>query len=152
MWLDSSARKCQSYALDITNQITGFMFREKVSRRPPNKKANLSAHNFLVDCHSDVRTLFPVLAAVERETISSATSRSHRTLVLVTDSNFDMFAPRFSDMIYAFEPTKNPTGDVPKSIKASAASFRVFMQELCSAKPWSISQYRVGGWMMTPCA
>ena len=49
MWLDSSAHKCQSYALDITNQITGFMFQEKVSRGPPNKKTNSSAHNFLID-------------------------------------------------------------------------------------------------------
>ena len=88
---------------------------------------------------------------MEQETISSATSRSHRTLVLVTDSNFDMFTPRFSDMIYTFEPTKNPTGDVPKSIKVSAASFRVFTQELCSAKLWNISQYQAGGWMIAFC-
>ena len=147
--LDLSTRKCQSYALNVTRRITEFMFREKFSRGSSNKRTNSSAHNCLVDCYSEVWTRFPVLAAVQRETISSATFRSQRTLVFVTDRNFDMFAPHFSDMIYTFErTTKKPTGDVLKSIKVSAASFSVFTQELCGAKPWNVSQYRAGEWIV----
>ncbi|KAL4072279.1 hypothetical protein J3A83DRAFT_4092477 [Scleroderma citrinum] len=149
LWLDISSRKCQSYALDITRRITEFMFREKANRGTSNKATNTSAHNCLVDCHSEVWTRFPVLAAVQRETISSATFRSQRTLVFVTDRNFEMFAPHFSDMIYAFErTTKKPTGDVLKSIKVSAASFAVFAQELCGTKQWNVSQYRAGEWIV----
>ena len=149
LWLDFFTHKCQSYALDITRRITEFMFREKASRGSSNKATNASAHNCLVDCHSEVWTRFPVLAAVQRETISSATFRSQRTLVFVTDRNFDMFAPHFADMIYNFErTTKKPTGDVLKSIKVSAASFAVFTRELCGAKQWNVSQYRAGEWVV----
>ncbi|KAL4072300.1 hypothetical protein J3A83DRAFT_4093511 [Scleroderma citrinum] len=149
LWLDFSSRKCRSYALDITRRITEFMFREKSSRGTSNKATNTSAHNCLVDCHSEVWTRFPVLAAVQRETISSATFRSQRTLVFVTDRNFEMFASHFSEMIYTFErTTKKPTGDVLKSIKVSAASFAVFAQELCGTKQWNVSQYRAGEWIV----
>jgi len=149
LWLDFSALKCQSYVLGITRRITEFMFREKASRGSSSKATNASAHNCLVDCHSEVWTRFPVQAAVQRETISSATLRSQRTLVFVTDRNFDMFAPHFADMIFAFErTTKKPTGDVLKSIKVSAASFAVFTQELCGAKQWNVSQYRAGEWVV----
>ena len=149
LWMDFSARKCRSYALDITRRITEFMFREKAIRGSSNKATRASAHNCLVDCHSEVWTRFPVLAAVRRETISSATLRSQRTLVFVTDRNFDMFAPHFADMIYSFErTTKKPTGDVLKSIKVSAALFTVFKQELCGAKQWNVSQYRAGEWVV----
>jgi len=69
--------------------------------------------------------------------------------VFVTDRNFEMFVPYFSDMIYAFErTTKKPTDGVLKSIKVSAASFTVFAQELCGAKQWNVSQYRAGEWIV----
>ena len=136
LWLDLLTRKCQSYALDIT-------------RGSSNRATRASVHNCLVDCHSEVWTRFPVLAAVQRETISSATFRSQRTLVFVTDRNFDMFAPHFSHMIHTFERTiKKPTGDILKSIKVSAASFAVFTQELCGAKQWNVSEYRAGEWVL----
>jgi len=149
LWLDLSAHKCQSYALDITCRTTEFMFRERGSRGTSNKATSTSAHNCLVDCHSEVWIRFPVLAAVQRETISLANPRSQRTLVFITDRNFDMFAPYFSDMIYTFErTTKKPTGDVLKSIKVSAASFAVLARELCGAKQWNTSQYRAGEWIV----
>ncbi|KAG6331499.1 hypothetical protein ID866_7590 [Astraeus odoratus] len=129
LWLDFSVRRCQSYALNITRRVTEFMFREKVNR--------------------EVWTRFPVFAAVQRETISSASLRSPRSLVFVTDRDFDMFAPHFSDMVYAFErSTKKPTGDVLKSIKVSAASFPVFARELCGNAQWNVSQYRSGEWIV----
>ncbi|KIM52559.1 hypothetical protein SCLCIDRAFT_549343 [Scleroderma citrinum Foug A] len=149
LWLDLSAHKCQSYALDITCRTTEFMFRETVSCGTSNKATSTSTHNCLVGCHSEVWNRFPVLAAVQRETISLSNPRSQRTLVFVTDRNFDMFAPYFSDMIYTFErTTKKPTGDILKSIKVSAASFSVLAQELFGAKQWNVSQYRAGEWMV----
>ena len=149
LWLDFSARKCQSYALDITRRTTGFTFREKTTCGSSNKATRASAHNCLVDCHSEVWTRFPVLAAVQRKTISSASCRSQRTLVFVTDRNFDRFAPHFSNMISTFEQTtKKPTGDVLKSIKVSATSFSVFARELCGAKQWNVSQYCAGEWVV----
>ncbi|KAL4067444.1 hypothetical protein V8B97DRAFT_1873723 [Scleroderma yunnanense] len=149
LWLDLSSHKCQSYALDITRRITEFMFREKFIRGTSDRATNTLSHNCLIDCHSEVWTRFPVLAAVQRETISSASIRSQRSVVFVTDRNFEMFAPHFSDMIYTFErTTKKPTGDVLKSTKVSAASFADFAQQLCGTKQWNVSQYLAGEWIV----
>ncbi|KAI6157189.1 hypothetical protein BKA82DRAFT_4325642 [Pisolithus tinctorius] len=141
LWLDFSTHRCQSYALNITCRITEFMFREKVGRSWSKRAEKITAHNCLVDCHSEVWIRFPVLAAVQRETI--------RTLVFVTDRDFQMFVQHFSDMIYSFEHTsKKPTGDVLKSIKVSAVAFSVFAQELCGTTQWNVSQYRAGEWIV----
>ncbi|KAI6101004.1 hypothetical protein EV401DRAFT_1890426 [Pisolithus croceorrhizus] len=132
--LDLPARRCQSYALDITRRHTEFMFRERVNRSSTSKRAHDTAHNCLIDCHSEVWTRFPVWAAVQRETISSASLRSQSSLMFVTDRDFDMFAPHFSQMIHSFErTTRKPTGNVLKSYAAHS---------------WSVSQYRAGEWVV----
>ncbi|KAG6330620.1 hypothetical protein ID866_8469 [Astraeus odoratus] len=146
--LDFSARCLKSHALDITRRVTEFMFRESFNRSTSERAVN-TAHNCLVDCHSDVWTRFPVLAAVQRETISSASLRSQSSLVFVTDRDFDKFAPYFNQMIHNFEfSSKKPTGDVLNSIKVSAAPFDVFAQELCGTSEWNTSRYCGGEWIV----
>ena len=155
IFLDFEAHACRSYALDITRKVTEFMFKEKGARssaRHAGSGGNTSAHNCLIDCHAEVWTRFPVMAAVQRETISSSTLRSARTLVFVTDRDYQRYAPHFTDMILSFErATKKPTGDILKSVQVSAASFAVFAAELCSggdgARPWNVSAYRAGEWL-----
>ncbi|KAL4072312.1 hypothetical protein J3A83DRAFT_4188311 [Scleroderma citrinum] len=146
--LDFSDHCLQSYALDITRRMTEFTFREKPnsgSRRTQNTTVN----NCLIDCHSEVWVRFPVLAAVQRETISSASLRSQRSLTFVTDRDFDKFAPYFTRMIHNFERTsKKPTDDVLKSIEVSANTFSAFVQDLCGARQWNASQYRAGEWIV----
>ncbi|KAF9218569.1 hypothetical protein BS17DRAFT_720337 [Gyrodon lividus] len=147
--LDFSAHTCHSYALDITRKITEFMFKEKGHRGPSSRNTNTTAHNCIIDCHSEVWTRFPVLPAVQRETISASSLRSPKTLVFVTDRDFAMFTSHFAEMIHTFErATKKPTGDVLKSIRVSAASFAVFSKELCGDHPWNVSQYRAGEWVV----
>jgi hypothetical protein len=70
--LDFLAHTCQSYALDITRRVMKFVFNVR--------DVNTTAHNCIIDCHSEVWTRFPVLPAVPRETISSSSLRSPRTL------------------------------------------------------------------------
>ncbi|KIJ13989.1 hypothetical protein PAXINDRAFT_100354 [Paxillus involutus ATCC 200175] len=148
--LDFSAHTCRPYALAITRKITEFMFKERgVRGGTTTRSTNTTAHNCIIDCHSEVWTRFPVLPAVQRETISSSSLRSPRTLVFVTDRDFAMFASHFAEMIHTFErATKKPTGDVLKSIRVSAASFAVFSNELCGGRPWNVSQYRAGEWVV----
>ncbi|KAF8419128.1 hypothetical protein L210DRAFT_3510849 [Boletus edulis BED1] len=159
--LDFEAHACRSHALDITRKVTEFSFKEKGVRgsaRQAGSGGNTSAHNCLIDCHADVWTRFPVLPAVQREAISSSSLRSTRTLVFITDRDYQQYAPHFSDMIFTFERgTKKPTGDVLKSIKVSAASFVVFAAELCGSgeranstqsRSWNISAYRAGEWVV----
>ena len=68
--LDFSDHCLQSHALDITQRTTEFTFREKLGRNHKRAKKK-TVHNSLIDCHSEVWIRFPVLAAVQRETISS---------------------------------------------------------------------------------
>ena len=154
--LDFEARACRSYALDITRNVTEFTFKETgahgSSARHAGSRGKVTAHNCLIDCHAEVWTRFPVLPAVQRETISSSTLRSTRTLVFVTDRDYQRYPPHFTDMILSFEKTtKKPTGDVLKSVQVSAASFAVFAAELCGGgdrRPWNVSAYRAGEWLV----
>ena len=147
--LDFSGRCLQSYALDITRRMTEFTFRPEKPNRSHSGAKNIKAHNCLIDCHSEVWIRFPVLAAVQRETISSASLRNDKSLVFITDRDFDEFAPYFSRMIHNFVRTsKKPTGDILKSIKVSAKLFPAFVQELCGSGQWNASQYRAGEWIV----
>jgi len=157
--LDFEAHACRSHALDITRKVTEFKFKEKgVRGSSAQRQGNATAHNCLIDCYAEVWTRFPVLPAVQRETISSSTLRSARTLVFVTDRDYQRYAPHFTDMILMFErATKKPTGDMLKSIQVSAASFAVFSAELCEGgvhlnstrnRGWNVSAYRGGEWLV----
>lgn len=130
-------------------------------RTVAGKGGKTSAHNCLIDCHSEVWTRFPVFPAIQRETIPEA-FREARKLVFVTDRNYERYAPHFRDMIRTFEKTtKKPTGDVLKSIRVSATSFMVFSAELCrgwgsggeypnstQARAWGVSSYHAGKWLV----
>ena len=146
--LDFSDHCLQSHALDITQRTTEFTFREKFGRNHNWAKKTV-VRNPLIDCHSEVWVRFPVLAAVQRETISSASLRNGRSLVFVTDRDFDKFASYFYRMIDNFEGTsKKPTGGILKSVKVSATTFSAFVQELDGASQWNTSQYRAGEWIV----
>ena len=147
--VDFSNHCLQSYALDITQRTTEFTFREKLDRNHKWAKKT-TVHNALIDCHSEVWIRFPVLAAVRRETISSASLRNDKSLTFVTDRDFDKFAPYFSRMIHNFERTsKKPTGGMLKSVKVFANAFSAFVQELVGGtKQWNASQYRAGEWIV----
>ncbi|KAG9310081.1 hypothetical protein JVU11DRAFT_9689 [Chiua virens] len=161
--LDFEAHACRSHALDITRKVTEFTFKQKgtrgsSARRGVGADGNPTAHNCLIDCHAEVWTRFPVLPAVQRETISSSSLRSARTLVFVTDRDYARYTTHFAEMISSFErATKKPIGDILKSIQVSAASFAVFAAELCGDgvqpnatqnRAWNVSAYRAGEWLV----
>ncbi|KAG8215603.1 hypothetical protein J3R82DRAFT_7468 [Butyriboletus roseoflavus] len=162
--LDFETHACRSQALDITRKVTEYAFKEKGVRGSSARHVaggegrSTTAHNCLIDCHADVWTRFPVLPAVQRETISPLSLRSARTLVFVTDRDYQNYAPRFAEMILKFErATKKPTGDILKSIQVSAARFVVFAAELCGGgkhpkstrnRAWNVSDYRAGEWLV----
>ncbi|KAH7918945.1 hypothetical protein BV22DRAFT_1041330 [Leucogyrophana mollusca] len=147
--LDPRVHLCQSFALDITRKVTEFMFKEKGSRASSSRNSALTAHNCLIDCHAEVWTRFPVLPAVQRETISSSSKRFQKTLAFVTDRNHHLFAPHFTEMIHTFErTTRKPTGDQLKTITVSAVPFDVFAAELAADSDWRVSQFRGGEWLV----
>ncbi|KAG1809694.1 uncharacterized protein BJ212DRAFT_1484392 [Suillus subaureus] len=147
--LDVDSNSCRSFALDITRKVTEFTFKEKGVRGGGAQSKNATAHNCLIDCHADVWTRFPVLSAVQRETITSSSNRCPRTLVFITDRDHHMFSPHFHDLIYNFERTsKKPTGTILKSMVISATTYSGFSNSLLRATEWSVSKFRAGEWLV----
>jgi hypothetical protein len=100
--LDISSLSCRSVVLDITLKATEFTFQER-GPKVLSRRGKQTAHNCLIDCHRDVWTHFPVVAAVKRHSITSSSQRQQKTLVFVTDDDRRPFSSHFSDMISAFE-------------------------------------------------
>ncbi|KAG1886418.1 uncharacterized protein F5891DRAFT_1082392 [Suillus fuscotomentosus] len=147
--LDIDSNSCRSFALDITRRVTEFTFKEKGGRGGASQSEHATAHNCLIDCHADVWTRFPVLPAVQRETITSSSNRCPRTLVFITNRDHHMFSPHFHDLIYNFERTsKKPTGTILKSMSISATTYSDFSNSLLRAADWSVSKFRAGEWLV----
>ncbi|KAF8270132.1 hypothetical protein EI94DRAFT_1572312 [Lactarius quietus] len=145
--LSLDTQSCRSVALDITRKATEFSFQERHSKGSSNH-GKQTVHNCLIDCHKDVWTRFPVVAAVKRQTITSSSQRQQKTLVFVTDDHQRPFSSHFSNMISAFEKTsRKPTGDELKSIMVSARAFPSFTQEFLSSPNWPVSRFRAGEWI-----
>jgi len=146
--LDVTARTCRSVVLDITCKATEFTFQEEYSKASTSHGRE-TAHNCLIDCHSDVWTRFPVVAAVKRHTITSSSERQQRTLTFVTDDDQRPFSFYFSEMIRSFtETSRKPTGDVLKGITVSACTFTSFARAFLSSPEWPVSRFRAGEWLV----
>ncbi|KAG1818857.1 hypothetical protein EV424DRAFT_1619340 [Suillus variegatus] len=128
--LDINTRSCRSIALDITRKVTEFTFKERSTRGENAKSGNIAAHNCLIDCHAEVWTRFP------------------RTLVFVTEQDYDRFIPHFHDLISTFERTsKKPTGNLLKRIDVSSTTHSAFRNSHLGGAEWSVSKFRAGEWL-----
>ena len=147
--LDVTSHTCRSVALDITYKATEFTFKEERSKPSTNRRhGKETAHNCLIDCHSDVWTRFPVVAAVKRRTITSSSDRHRKMLTFVTDDDQRPFSSYFSDMIRSFTKTsRKPTGDVLKGITVSVQTFASFAGAFLSSPEWPVSRFRAGEWL-----
>jgi hypothetical protein len=106
-------------------------------------------HNILLDCHAEVWTRFPVLAAVRRRTITLISERRQKALTFIADNHTRPFASYFSDLIHTFEKTtRKPTGDELRGIQVSAAQFGPFWDTALLESDWKVSRYRVGEWLV----
>ncbi|KAG2116832.1 hypothetical protein DEU56DRAFT_984881 [Suillus clintonianus] len=146
--LDINTQSCRSIALDITRKVTEFTFKEKGARGGNAKSESATAHNCLIDCHAEVWNRFPVLPAVQRETITSSSKRCQRTLVFITDQDHQTFVPHFHDLVSNFERTsKKPTGNILKRIAVSATTYSAFHNDHLGDAEWSVSEFRAGEWL-----
>lgn len=140
--------RCQSYALDITKKTTEFTFKPKESKATSSGNGAITGlHNCLIDCHADVWTRFPVIAAVQRRTITA--SRCRKRINFVTDRDCDRYQPHFRDLIQSFEQrTRKPTGDELKSILVTAIPHQQFAPRTCFADAWGVSTLKAGEWIV----
>ncbi|KAI9450262.1 hypothetical protein BJY52DRAFT_1175724 [Lactarius psammicola] len=145
--LDVTTQTCRSVVLDITCKATEFSFHEQRSKALTGHDKE-TAHNCLIDCHSDVWTRFPVVAAVKRRTITLPSKRQQRTLMFITDDDQRPFSSYFSEMVRDFTKTsRKPTGDVLKGITVSARTFTSFARAFLSSPEWPVSRFRAGEWL-----
>ena len=147
--LDVTTQSCRSIILDITSKAAEFTFQEKRSMAPITRSLGKeTTHNCMIDCHSEVWTLFPVVAAVKRDTITSSSERQRRTLTFVTDDDQRPFALYFSKMVRKFtKKARKPTGDVLKGTTVSARTFTSFSHAFLSSPQWPVSCFRAGEWL-----
>jgi hypothetical protein len=149
MGLDVNSGSVQSVAIDITKQLTEFMFRENGGRNASNNKTRHTLHNSLLDCHAEVWSRFPVVAAVKRRTVTSSSHRKPRGITFIAENYSQPFDSYFSDLIMTFErSTRKPTGDELRRIKVSAKDFTSFWNEIIISSEWDVSRYRVGEWLV----
>ncbi|KAI9444004.1 hypothetical protein H4582DRAFT_2189914 [Lactarius indigo] len=145
--LDVTTQTCRSVVLDITCKATEFSFQEQRSKASTSHGKE-TAHNCLIDCHSEVWTRFPVVAAVKRRTITSSSERQRRTLMFITDDDQHPFSSYFSDMIRKFtKSSRKQTGDVLKGIAVSARTFTSLAHAFLSSPEWPVSRFRAGEWL-----
>ena len=149
MGLDVDAQSVKSIAVDITRKVTEYMFKERCSKNPSNKSARRTANNSLLDCHAEVWTRFPIIAAVGRQTITSSSQRRQKSLTFITENPTQPFSSYFSDLIQKFEKaTRKPTGDELRRIGIFAANFGLLHDKVIQGSNWKVSRYRFGEWLV----
>ncbi|KAJ7491893.1 hypothetical protein FB451DRAFT_510870 [Mycena latifolia] len=140
---------CESVAMDITKKTTEFLFKEAAVKSLPKTKHNSMTHNCLIDCHSDVWARFPVVAAVQRQTIISSKNRLPRSITFSTYSDHNKFAPHFDDLISSFEQrTRKPTGNELQKIRVSAIAMDSATAVLSADNKWAASEFCAGEWLV----
>jgi hypothetical protein len=147
MSLDSNNKACYSLALDITKKITDFTFREHGEVGSLKRKSGNTLHNCLIDCHEDVWTRFPVLAAVQRQAILSSHGRCPPKLVFVVDGeeHHQHISPTFLEMKHRFhQKTHKPLSNDLKNMEVLAQGFDQFLH----SADWDKSIFCVGEWLV----
>jgi hypothetical protein len=146
--LDMATQSCRSIILDITSKANGFTFQQQHTEASMGRGKE-TTHNCLIDCHSDVWTRFPVVAAVKRRTITSLSERQQRTLTFVTDDDQRPFSSYFLKMIRSFTKTsRKPIGDVLEGTSVSALTFMSFTLAFLFNSEWPVSRFRAGEWLV----
>ena len=149
MGLDVDAQCVKSIAIDITRNVTEFMFKERGSKNPSKKSARQAGNNSMLDCHGEVWTRFPIVAAVGRQTITSSSERCRKSLTFITENSKQPFSSYFSDLIQKFEKaTRKPAGDELRRINIFTADFGLFQSKVIRDSNWNVSRYRFGEWLV----
>jgi hypothetical protein len=144
--LDLALHQLRSCALAITRKITEFSFKEKGAAKISAGSAKSStAHNCLLDCHSEVWIRFPVVPAVRRRTITISSGLRPRALYFATDRDHDEYVPYWKDAMAQFErTTRKPTEKELSGILVQAMPF----PDAFEAISRDISTFLAGEWLV----
>lgn len=145
--LNATNKTCSSLALDITKKVTDFTFREHGDAGSSKRKSVNTLHNCLIDCHEDVWTRFPVLPAIQRQTILSSHGRCPPKLAFVVDGkeHHQHVGPHFQEMKHRFQQkTHKPLSNDLKDMDVSAQDFDQFLH----SPDWDKSAFCIGEWIV----
>ncbi|KAN0136209.1 hypothetical protein V8E53_006069 [Lactarius tabidus] len=149
MGLDVDAQCVKSIAVDITRNVTEYMFKERCSKNPSKKGARQAVNRSMFDCHAEVWTRFPIVAAIGRQTITPSSERRRKSLTFIAENPKQPFSSYFSDLIQKFEKaTRKPAGDELRRIEIFAANFGLFQSKVTEDLNWNVSRYRFGEWLV----
>ena len=149
MGLDIISNSVQSIAIKITQKRTELMFRENDDGNTSNNRVHHTLHNSLLDCHAEVWSRFPVVAAVKRRTLTSSSERQDKSITFIAENHLQPFESYFSDLIQTFErTTRKPTGGELLRIKVLAKELSMFHDEVIVNSDWEVSRYLVGEWLV----
>ena len=146
--LDTTNKACSSLALDITKKITDFTFREHGEAGLSKRKSAHTLHNCLIDCHEDVWTQFPVVAAIQRQAILSSHRRCPPKLGFVVDGeeHHQRAGLHFLEMKYRFHrKTHKPLSNDLKNMEVTSQDFCQFLHSLDQ----DTSVFCVGEWLVS---
>ncbi|PCH41519.1 hypothetical protein WOLCODRAFT_163166 [Wolfiporia cocos MD-104 SS10] len=145
MSLDFDESRCNSVALDITRKTTEFMFQESGRSSARNMRDGKTAQNCFVDCHAEVWIRFPVVPAVQRQTIKASAWRCRRAILFVTGRDHASYRPYFAEKVSTFErTTRKPTGTELSDIIIEAVDYAAFIDHTIV----DISCFRAGEWLV----
>ncbi|KDQ16742.1 hypothetical protein BOTBODRAFT_106461 [Botryobasidium botryosum FD-172 SS1] len=117
-------QRCFSYALDITKKASEFSFRAHGSGEagPSTCPSQATRNNSLVNCHADVWSRYPIVAAIKRNTLTSA-GRCTPSITYGADRDHKQYPRHFADLIRTFERAKRkPTNHLLDDIQIRASS------------------------------
>lgn len=145
--LDTVTKACTSLALDITKKVTDFTFREHGEAESSRRRPTNTLHNCLIDCFEDVWTRFPVLAAVQHQTILSSHGRCPPKFAFVVDGkeHHQHVGPHFLQMKNKFhQETHKPLSSDLKNMEATVEDFDQFLH----SPSWDKSVFCMGEWLV----
>ncbi|KDQ06301.1 hypothetical protein BOTBODRAFT_60673 [Botryobasidium botryosum FD-172 SS1] len=137
---------CSSFALDITKKVSEFSFRAHGNERSGARDSTqITRNNCLIDCHADVWSRFPVVAAIRRNTLKSA-GRCPPSITFATDRDQRRYSGYFDGLVRTFERTKRkPTNHLLDDIQICASP----LATLKSAGLHSdVSVFKFGEWFV----
>ena len=140
IFLDRSTSVCSSISLHITSKISEYDFRAGGNRSNFVRKE--TAHNSLIDCHSEIWTQYPVQATFRRET-APGTEHCPRSITFISSSLLNSFSKYLTARLRDFkQKTRKPAHQLADISVAEQLSFD-------PASPnFPISQFKSGDWLV----
>lgn len=142
--MDRASRRISSTRFHVTHKSTEFTFKSNQADSASHTSTRTTVHNSFLDVHRDVWVRFPVVPAVQRQTLKSS-HRLPRSLTFICGIPSHLVSRYYSDLAVAFErSTRKPTnGELAKTI-VTGVTYTGFMKQ----PEGGLSVFKAGEWLV----